>query len=69
MDLMKKLAVVDRRICAACGVCRKVCPKGAISIYRGCYAVVDGEKCVGCGLCGKACPAGCIARKERSTAK
>lgn len=69
MDLMKKLAVVDRRVCVACGVCRKSCPRGAISIYRGCYAVVDGEKCVGCGLCAKACPAGCIDLKERSTAK
>ena len=63
------MAVVDRRVCVACGVCRKACPKGAISIYRGCYAVVDGEKCVGCGLCGKACPAGCIDLKERSAAK
>ena len=66
---MKKLAVVDRRGCVACGVCMKSCPKGAISIYRGCYAVVEGERCVGCGLCGKACPAGCITRKERSAAK
>ena len=66
---MKKMAVVDRRVCVACGVSMKSCPRGAISIYRGCYAVVEGEKCVGCGLCGKACPAGCIARKERSTAK
>ena len=66
---MKKLAVVDSRICVACGVCMKACPKGAISIYRGCHAVVDGEKCVGCGLCAKACPAGCIDLKERSTAK
>lgn len=66
---MKKLAVVDRRVCVACSVCRKACPRGAISIYRGCYAVVDGEKCVGCGLCAKACPAGCIDLKERSTAK
>ena len=66
---MKKLAVPDTTNCVACGVCMKSCPRGAISIYRGCYAVVEGEKCVGCGLCGKACPAGCIARKERSTAK
>ena len=66
---MKKMAVVDRRVCVACGVCMKSCPRGAISIYRGCYAVVEGEKCVGCGLCGKACPAGCIALKERSAAK
>ena len=66
---MKTLAVVDRRVCVACGVCMKSCPKGAISIYRGCYAVVNGEKCVGCGLCAKACPAGCITVKERSVAK
>ena len=66
---MKKLAVVDSRICVACGVCMKACPKGAISIYRGCHAGVDGEKGVGCGLCAKACPAGCITRKERSEAK
>ena len=69
MELMKKLAIVDRNVCAACGVCAKACPKGAISIYRGCYAGVDGETCVGCGLCVKACPAGCIALKERSEGK
>ena len=62
---MKKIAVIDREICVACGVCMKTCPKGALSIYRGCYAVVDAEKCVGCGLCAKACPANCIEKKER----
>ena len=62
---MKKVAVADRRVCVACGVCMKSCPKGAISIYRGCYAVVEGAKCVGCGKCAKACPAGCIAVVER----
>ena len=66
---MKKLAVIDKTICVACGVCMKTCPLGAISVYRGCYAIADGEKCVGCGLCGKACPAGCICVKERSEAK
>ena len=66
---MKKLAVVDRKICVACGACMKDCPKAAISIYRGCYAVVDAEKCVGCGLCTKTCPAGCIVTRERSKAK
>ena len=66
---MKKLAFPDKKICVACGACMKVCPKGAISVYRGCYAVVDEAKCVGCGLCAKTCPAGCIAIKERSEAK
>ena len=66
---MKKLAFVDQKTCVACGVCMNACPKGAISIYRGCYAVVEEGKCVGCGLCGKACPAGCITVKERSEVK
>ena len=66
---MKKLAVVDKSICVACGACMKACPKGAISVYRGCYAVVDESKCVGCGLCAKTCPAGCIATGERSEVK
>ena len=66
---MKKLALIDQKICVACGACMKTCPKRAISIYRGCYAVVDESKCVGCGLCAKTCPAGCIATKERSEVK
>ena len=65
----KKYAQADRKVCVACGVCMKTCPKGAISIYRGCYAVVDEAKCIGCGLCTKACPAGCIEIHERSEAK
>ena len=65
---MKKIAVIDRSICVACGVCVKTCPKGALSIHRGCYAQVD-EKCVGCGLCAKECPAGCITVKEREAVK
>ena len=66
---MKKLAVPDQNICVACGVCVKACRKGAVSIYKGCYAKIDGNTCVGCGLCAKACPAGCIAVVERSEHK
>ena len=66
---MKKIAVVDKDICVACGVCMLSCRKEAISVYRGCYARVDDTKCVGCGLCAKACPAGCIAITERSEVK
>ena len=62
---MRRMAVVDRSVCVACGVCMKNCPREAISVYRGCYATVDGARCVGCGLCAKACPAGCIEIKER----
>ena len=66
---MKKMAIVDRSICVACGACTKVCPRCALSIHRGCYAMVEEAKCVGCGLCGKTCPAGCITLRERSEAK
>ena len=63
---MKKLAVPDKKICVACGVCVKACRKAAISVYRGCYAQVSSDRCVGCSLCARACPAGCIAVTERS---
>ena len=66
---MKKAASVDRQVCVACGVCVKSCPKGAISVFRGCFAAVDEAGCVGCGLCAKACPAGCIDVKERGAAE
>ena len=69
MKCMKKLAVVNQTVCAACGVCMNSCPRGAISIRHGCYALVDEGKCVGCGLCTKACPACCISLKERSDAR
>jgi ferredoxin len=66
---MKKLAYVDKSVCVACGACTKACPKGAISVWKGCYAQVTADKCVGCGLCVKACPAGCIETVERGEAK
>ena len=66
---MKKLSKPDQKICVACGVCLKTCPKKAISIYKGCFAQVDETRCVGCGLCAKACPAGCIAVTERGADK
>ena len=60
-----KTAITEKNVCVACGVCVKTCRKGAISIYKGCFAQVDEAKCVGCGLCAKACPAGCITLAER----
>lgn len=62
---MKRIAVVDKAVCVACGACMKACPRGAVSVYRGCWAQVDAARCVGCGLCAKACPAGCIEKEEQ----
>lgn len=66
---MMKTAIVNKTICAACGVCVKTCRRGAVSIYKGCHAQIDAAKCVGCGLCAKACPAGCITLTERGDCK
>ena len=60
----KKKAKVDQNLCVACGCCVKVCPLGAISVYRGLYANVDINKCVGCGKCSKECPASVITIEE-----
>lgn len=53
--------------CVACGACMGECPKGAVSVFRGCYAVVAADLCIGCGRCAKVCPAGCITVTERGT--
>jgi len=64
MAKYKYKAEKEKDRCVACGVCVKVCPKSAISIYKGCYAVINEEECVGCGICGKNCPAGVIHKVE-----
>ena len=57
---IRKKASIPQSECVACGCCIKVCPLGAISIYKGTYAQVDEAKCVGCGKCVKECPASII---------
>lgn len=59
--MSKRLAKINKDYCAACGACTKVCPKGAISIYKGCYAAINAKLCLGCGMCSKECPAQAIA--------
>lgn len=63
--LSKNIAEVDKPICVACGTCTKVCPRDAISVWKGCYATVKDELCVGCGKCSKVCPAVCITIRGR----
>lgn len=66
MAVMKKKrrAFVEQSDCVACGCCVKVCPLGAIGIFRGIAAQVDRERCVGCGKCARECPAGVIEVRE-----
>lgn len=61
----KRLAFVNGDRCVACGSCCKVCPRSAITVWKGIQALVDVSLCVGCGLCQKECPAGAIDVKNR----
>lgn len=62
-----KVASIQTDACVACGVCAKTCPRGAVTIFKGCHAVVDESRCVGCMLCARACPASVITKKEATT--
>ena len=66
MAVMKKKrrAFVEQSDCVACGCCVKVCPLGAIGIFRGIAEQVDRERGVGCGKCARECPAGVIEVRE-----
>lgn len=60
----RRKAVVDQRVCVACGCCVKVCPMQAIELVRGIAAQVNPAKCVGCGKCARECPASIIEIRE-----
>lgn len=63
--LSPRLAFVNQSECVACGSCMDVCPRGAVSVWRGSFAVVDEGLCVGCGQCAKECPASVIEIRPR----
>ena len=52
---LKRYAQVGK-YCVSCGSCVKVCPKEALSIWKGVMAKVDRKLCVGCGKCAETCP-------------
>jgi dihydroorotate dehydrogenase subfamily 1 len=53
-------AVVEERLCTACGRCPEVCAYEAIRLPAGGKARVLAERCIGCGLCVSVCPVDCI---------
>ena len=63
--MARKLAQLPQQRCVACGCCVKVCPLGAVAVYRGIYAQVDAGRCVGCGKCAAICPAEIITLVSR----
>lgn len=58
--LSKSIACIQTDSCVACGCCLKVCPRQALTIWKGSYAAVDENLCVGCGKCARECPASVI---------
>lgn len=60
----KRYALVGEG-CVSCGSCLKVCPRSALSVWKGVTAVVREDLCVGCGKCVRECPAGIIELRDR----
>ncbi len=60
----KKKAFIEEKDCVACGSCVKICPRSAITIFKGFVANINLDACVGCGKCVKECPASVIEIRE-----
>lgn len=56
---------INETLCTGCGVCTRVCPSGAITLFLG-KAFVEQSKCLGCERCIRVCPRGAIRREEES---
>jgi Na+-translocating ferredoxin:NAD+ oxidoreductase RNF subunit RnfB len=54
-----EVAVVDRAVCDACGLCMPLCPPAAIAMRRD-GLLVSAAVCTGCRKCIAPCPVGAL---------
>ncbi len=52
--------VIDKKKCTGCGVCKNICPEGAIIGQKKRSHRIDVAKCIKCGLCKDVCKFGAI---------
>ncbi|MBQ9084987.1 MAG: DUF362 domain-containing protein [Clostridia bacterium] len=57
--ILRTKPVVKPKVCVGCGVCRNICPAGAIVIDKG-KAKIDRSKCIRCFCCQEFCPKSAI---------
>lgn len=57
---MDSVSILEKNKCTGCGLCKNICPFGAIEMLpdnEGFLRPVINDKCTSCGLCSKKCPA------------
>lgn len=59
------VASVDQDLCAACGLCERMCSFGALALEKsGKFMAVNEALCKGCGACASVCPSGAMTLKH-----
>ena len=79
IEVKNHVAVANKALCEACGLCVKTCPKKIVElipksskVYVACSTHCRGKEvmgacekgCIGCGICAKNCPSGAITMND-----
>lgn len=62
--MKKRQIAVIGETCCFCGVCRAVCPAGAVLFSEEIGYFIDAARCVGCARCAGGCRAHAISLEE-----